>query len=48
MIGQERLDRLSFGLAIHDDYSSARFHHVSLGYKLGLDNPDAELNAVAQ
>lgn len=36
----------NFGFAIHDDYSNARFHHVSLGYKLGLDNEAAELNAV--
>ncbi len=36
----------NFGFAIHDDYTNARFHHVSLGYKLGLDNPDAEVNAV--
>lgn len=34
------------GFAIHDDYTSARFHHVSLEYKLGLDNPDAEINAI--
>ncbi len=38
----------NFGFAIHDDYANARFHHVSLGYKLGLNNPDAEVNAVAQ
>ncbi len=36
----------NFGFAIHDDYSSARFHHVSLGYKLGFDNGDVEVNAV--
>jgi cytochrome c-type protein NapC len=36
----------NFGFAIHDDYSNARFHHVSLGYKLGLDNEAAEVNAV--
>jgi len=36
----------NFGFAIHDDYSNARFHHVSLGYKLGLDNETAEVNAV--
>ncbi len=36
----------NFGFAIHDDYSDARFHHVSLGYKLGLDNDEAEVNAV--
>jgi nitrate/TMAO reductase-like tetraheme cytochrome c subunit len=41
------LDQLyNFGFAIHDDYSNARYHHVSLGYKLGFDNPDAEINAI--
>jgi len=40
----------NFGFAIHDDFSDARFHHVSLGYKLGLDNDSegVELNAIAQ
>ncbi|MCU7905384.1 MAG: NapC/NirT family cytochrome c [Candidatus Thiodiazotropha sp. (ex Epidulcina cf. delphinae)] len=38
----------NFGFAIHDDYTSARFHHVSLGYKLALDNADAEINAMGQ
>ncbi|MCG8427012.1 MAG: ethylbenzene dehydrogenase-related protein [Chromatiales bacterium] len=38
----------NFGFAIHDDFSDTRFHHVSLGYKLGLDNADAEVNASAQ
>jgi len=40
----------NFGFAIHDDYSDARFHHVSLGYKLALDNDaeGVELNATAQ
>ena len=32
--------------AIHDDYTSARFHHVSLEYRLALDNPEAEINVV--
>jgi len=27
----------NFGFAIHDDATSGRFHHVSLGYKLGID-----------
>jgi cytochrome c-type protein NapC len=36
------------GFAIHDDYTSGRFHHVSLGYKLGLDHPQAEINVVRQ
>ena len=40
----------NFGFAIHDDYSNARFHHVSLGYKLALDNDaeGVELNASSQ
>ena len=38
----------NFGFAIHDDYSNGRFHHVSLGYKLGLDNEEAEINAVGK
>ena len=38
----------NFGFAIHDDYSDARFHHVSLGYKLGFDNPEADINAQSQ
>jgi len=38
----------NFGFAIHDDYSSARYHHVSFGYKLALDNTDAEVNATRQ
>ncbi len=36
----------NLGFAIHDDYTNGRFHHVSLGYKLGFDNADAEINAV--
>ena len=36
----------NIGFAIHDDYSSARYHHVSLGYKLGFDNTEAEINAI--
>lgn len=38
----------NFGFAIHDDYSSARYHHVSFGYKLALDNADVEVNATKQ
>ena len=38
----------NFGFAIHDDYSSSRFHHVSLGYKLGFDNDTVEVNATKQ
>jgi len=36
----------TIGFAIHEDYTSARFHHVSLELKLGLDNGEAEINAV--
>jgi len=38
----------NFGFAIHDDYTNGRFHHVSLGYKLGFDDADTELNATAK
>ncbi len=34
------------GFAVHDDFSDARFHHVSIDYRLALDNPDVEINAV--
>jgi cytochrome c-type protein NapC len=34
--------------AIHDDFTAARFHHVSLEFLLGLDNPEAQINAVKQ
>lgn len=34
--------------AIHDDYTAARFHHVSLELMLGLDNPEAQINAAKQ
>ncbi|MCP4183796.1 MAG: cytochrome C552 [Hyphomicrobiales bacterium] len=34
----------TFGIAIHDDYTDARFHHVSLEYYLGMDNEEAEIN----
>jgi hypothetical protein len=33
------------GIAVHDDHSSSRFHHVSWQYKMGFDNEAAELNA---
>ncbi len=40
------LDKMyNFGFAIHDDHTKERFHHVSLGYKLGFDNDKAEVNA---
>ena len=36
----------NIGFAIHDDYTNSRFHHVSLGFKLGFNNEDAEINAI--
>lgn len=47
-ISLERDKIYNFGFAIHDDYSDSRFHHVSLGYKLGFDNKEVELNAIKQ
>lgn len=38
----------NIGFAIHDDFSNSRFHHVSLGLKLGFDNEDAEINAIGK
>ena len=38
----------NIGFAIHDDFSNSRFHHVSLGLKLGFDNEDAEINALGK
>ena len=36
----------NLGFAVHDDHTNGRYHHVSLGYKLGFDNAEAEVNAV--
>ena len=44
-ISMNKDEMFNIGFAIHDDYSSSRFHHVSLGFKLGFDNEDAEINA---
>ncbi|WJW75429.1 NapC/NirT family cytochrome c [Thiohalobacter sp. IOR34] len=38
----------NIGFAIHDDYTNSRYHHVSLGLKLGFDDEDAEINAIAR
>jgi hypothetical protein len=38
---------LQFGLAIHGDHASGRFHHVSLGYLLGI-GAEGEVKAVKQ
>ncbi len=37
----------NFGFAIHDDSAAGRFHHVSLGYKLGID-ADGDVKAAKQ
>ena len=37
----------NFGFAIHDDHAIGRFHHVSMGYTLGLD-AKADITAVKQ
>ncbi len=43
------LDQIyNIGFAIHDDFSSSRYHHVSVGYKLGFDNAEVDINAVKQ
>jgi len=38
----------NIGFAIHDDNADGRFHQVSLGYTLGLDNAAADFSAVKQ
>ena len=38
---------ITFGVAIHENHGAARFHQVSLGYTLGLDDAKAYINAVA-
>lgn len=35
----------NFGFAIHDDHVNGRYHYVSFGYTLGLDNSQAAINA---
>lgn len=37
---------LTFGVAIHENHGTARYHHVSLGYTLGLDDATSFVNAV--
>jgi hypothetical protein len=37
----------NFGFAIHDDHAAGRFHHVSLGYTLGID-AKADVTAAKQ
>jgi cytochrome c-type protein NapC len=36
------------GFAIHDDYASARFHHVTLNTTMALDDAEAQINVVGQ
>ena len=36
----------NFGVAIHEDYSSARYHYVSLGYQFALDEQGKEKNQI--
>ena len=38
---------VNFGMAIHDDHTHGRFHHVSMGYSLGIDTK-ADITAVKQ
>jgi hypothetical protein len=38
---------VNFGFAIHDDHTHGRFHHVSLGYTLGID-AKADITAAKQ
>ena len=33
----------NFGFAIHEDYTNARFHYISLGYQFGLDKAMPEV-----
>lgn len=36
----------NFGVAIHEDYSNARYHYVSLGYQFALDQQGKEKNQI--
>jgi cytochrome c-type protein NapC len=36
----------SFGVAVHEDYSNARYHYVSLGYQFALDEQGKEKNQI--
>jgi cytochrome c-type protein NapC len=31
------------GFALHEDFTNARFHYVSLGYQFGLDKENKEV-----
>ncbi len=45
-IGIEAGKTYIVNFALHDDYTVARFHHVSLEFKFGLDAAGAEISAV--
>ena len=36
------------GFAIHDDFTAARFHHVTLNTTMALDNAEAQINVAGQ
>lgn len=36
----------TINFALHDDYTAARFHHVSLELRFGIDAKEAEINAI--
>ena len=38
---------IPIGIAIHGDHAAGRFHHISLGYKLGI-GADGDIKAVKQ
>lgn len=38
----------NIGFAVHDDHADWRFHQVSLGYTMAMDNPKANINIVKQ
>lgn len=38
----------TMNIALHDDYTDARFHHVSLEQRFGIEAADAEIAAVKQ
>jgi len=45
------LDKVyNIGFAIHDDHTNGRYHHVSLGYRMGFDKEEEgiEINATKQ
>jgi cytochrome c-type protein NapC len=45
-VGLEPGQVYTVNIAIHDDFTDARFHHVSLAYRFALDAGDAEIIAV--